>query len=522
MSTADLSRRLERSRQQLARLADRARREADAALHELVEELQQAVEAVEAADRQLPGSRTQAEHYARRYQDLFDRASDAYVVTDERGVIRELNSQAERKLGRPARQLRDRPLVSLVAEGDRERFLDCLAAVGDEQGRTAERPLRFGSDPGFDASISAVLDPGEDGVEIRWTLRDVSELREREAFRDQIERSLESVVWLYQLDPRRALHVSEAYERVWGRPLSALEDDPRCWVEHVHPEDRARVEQALDELGQGRSYDIEFRIRRPDGEQRWIRDRGGPLKDSRGDLNRAAGLAEDVTERRRAERVVAAAVRQRRAAAVATERAEARERRTLARDLHDTVSQSLALARTKLVALRDETGEAARAALLRDVALLVGEADQQIRSLSFRLSPPVLHDLGLVAAAEWLADDLERRFGLRAFVADEGLREPLSEETREALFRSLRELLVNVARHADTEEARVTLARAGDEVTVRVEDAGSGFDAGRTPSGFGLVSIRERMEALGGRVEIDSEPGRGTRALLVVPAGAPA
>lgn len=342
--------------------------------------------------------------------------------------------------------------------------------------------------------------------------------QERDALRDAIERNLEAIVWLQELEPPRMLHVSHAYERIWGRPTVSLNENPRDWIESIHPDDRARVEAAFERLIDGEPIAIEYRIRRPDGEVRWIRSRGTPFDDGRGHMGRAAGIAEDVTERKRAESALHQAERSRRKAAAAAERAEARERRILARDLHDAVSQSLALALAKLASLRDETGDPDRAARLREIESLVMEADERTRTLTFRLSPPILHDLGLVAATEWLADEMKRRFGLHVTVADAGIAESLDVETRESLFRSLRELLINVARHAQTHEVEVSLVPAGGLLTVTVEDGGIGFDVDqRGTAGFGLVGTRERIEALGGRLEIDSAPGRGTRARLVVP-----
>ena len=93
---------------------------------------------------------------------------------------------------------------------------------------------------------------------------------------------------------------------------------------------------------------------------------------------------------------------------------------------------------------------------------------------------------------------------------------------RITLFRALRELLINVARHAGTQEARVGLRAEGDILALNVEDRGLGFDGDRVRAGFGLLSIRERVEALGGRLEIDTQVGRGTRARLVVPIGSKA
>ena len=243
-------------------------------------------------------------------------------------------------------------------------------------------------------------------------------------------------------------------------------------------------------------------------------------RDELGILARAVNaMAEDIAGRTAAIRNEHAAA-QLRAATRAGERAEARERRTLARDLHDALSQPLALAGTKLAALRDEAGGSSLAARLGEVQTLIANADERARTLTFRLCPPVLHDLGIVAAAEWLAEDLKRQFGLHVFVSDDELLKPLAEETGEALFRSLREILINVARHARVDKAHVSLVREGEALSVVVEDAGIGFDISRRGAGFGLVSVQERLEGLGGRLEIESTPGQGTHARMIVPLSA--
>jgi signal transduction histidine kinase len=145
---------------------------------------------------------------------------------------------------------------------------------------------------------------------------------------------------------------------------------------------------------------------------------------------------------------------------------------------------------------------------------LVARAHQRIDSLTFQLSPPILRDVGLASAAEWLAEEIERSYGLRVKVERDG-EPPLDEAMRTALFRALRELLINAARHAHTEEARMRLTREGGDLIVSVEDDGIGFD--ERGGGFGLVSVRERLEALGARFEIESSIGHGTRVRIDVP-----
>jgi PAS domain S-box-containing protein len=216
----------------------------------------------------------------------------------------------------------------------------------------------------------------------------------------------------------------------------------------------------------------------------------------------------DVTELRS----LARALRQ---AATAAALAEHEERRALAADLHDDAGQLLALASLKLRALGDSlAGQGAEG--IREVEEVLAETRRRISSLSFQLSPSLLHDVGLVAAAQWLAEDKERRFGLRVRI-EKGEELEIDEAARVTLFRALRELLLNVIKHAQVGEARVRIRGERDLACVEVEDSGVGFDPQAVRGGFGLLALRDRVGQLGGSVEIDSAPGRGTRAVVCLP-----
>jgi signal transduction histidine kinase len=154
---------------------------------------------------------------------------------------------------------------------------------------------------------------------------------------------------------------------------------------------------------------------------------------------------------------------------------------------------------------------------IREIEKLIAEAHRHAESLTFQLSPPILHDRGFVPASEWLAEDLARGYGLRVEIKDDGEPKPLSEATRVALFRALRELLINVARHAGIAEAYVRIWREGDRVRVEVRDHGLGFDPADAKNGFGLLSVRERLQYLGGGLEIYSAPGEGARVVAEAP-----
>jgi light-regulated signal transduction histidine kinase (bacteriophytochrome) len=213
------------------------------------------------------------------------------------------------------------------------------------------------------------------------------------------------------------------------------------------------------------------------------------------------------------EQRVAQRTEQLRALAAKLEAAEDRERQQIARDLHDDLGQTLAAAQIRLASLCDDESGAVRAKA-SEVGALIDRASQAIRSLAAQLAPAVLHELGLYAALEWLSEEMERTFGLKVAVVDDGYSKPLSQETRSILYRAIRELLINVAKHAQTDSAIVECERHAQNILVRVSDSGIGYDTGAPEAlpqrGFGLMTIRERLSSIGGLVQIRSTIQDGT------------
>ena len=152
---------------------------------------------------------------------------------------------------------------------------------------------------------------------------------------------------------------------------------------------------------------------------------------------------------------------------------------------------------------------------------LLGRIIQSTRTLTAELAPPILYELGLEAALEWLAEQTESRHGLPVSFADDGLVKPVAEEVRFLMFRSVRELLVNVIKHAGARRAAVSVEKKGTQILIAVADDGAGFDPARQlpimTGGMGLFNLREGLKNLGGGMEIDSVPGRGTRVTLRAP-----
>jgi signal transduction histidine kinase len=261
------------------------------------------------------------------------------------------------------------------------------------------------------------------------------------------------------------------------------------------------------------------------------RDAGGGIDGiivSYADINESKEMAEAAAsaQRRMAETLeerVQARTAQLRALATELSLSEERERRALARDLHDDLGQVLAIIKIKLSSMDKNERRGKLRASLKEVEALIDDANRSVRSLMMQLSPPVLQTLGISAALEWLAEEMERVYGIAVRIDDDGHDKPLSEPARTSLFRAVRELLINVAKHSGVAFAEVCCLRQDDRITVSVTDHGAGFDypatmnAAPAQRSFGLLSVRERIEFLGGEVNADSAPGDGATITLTLP-----
>jgi signal transduction histidine kinase len=236
-------------------------------------------------------------------------------------------------------------------------------------------------------------------------------------------------------------------------------------------------------------------------------------------------IIRDISEQHRAERELRASRRRIRLMASKLALVEERERRRIANDIHDHISQSLAVAKLRLGMMR-EAVPASHKSALDEVRNLLSEAIAQTRTLTFELSPAVLYELGLGAAIEWL---LEQRagYGIKFEFHNESPDLRLQRDTAITLFQAVREVLANIIKHSRATRATFRVSQDDNNVRIEVQDNGSGFDVEQTLSrkpqqmGLGLVSMRERIVHLGGSVEVQSEPGNGTRVSLAVPLNRP-
>lgn len=323
-------------------------------------------------------------------------------------------------------------------------------------------------------------------------------------------------------------------EEAVGRPISMI----------IPPDRRGELEEIFKELRNGlRVGRLETKRVRKDGREIDVSLTISPIRDAEGRVVAASAIGHDISEQNRirqqlqalnetleqqvAERTALADRRaeQLRALAFELTQAEGRERRRLAEQLHDHLQQLLYAARLQIAGLqRRPTGDVATK--LAEIDGLVRQSLEASRSLTAELSPPALYDGGLAAALEWLARKMEVWHGLKVAVEADPAADPAAEAVAVFLYQAVRELLFNVVRHSGATGASLGMSLgAKDTIEVVVADRGSGFDirhserASNSDRGFGLFSIRERLEWMGGRMSIDTSPGNGTRVTIHVPRG---
>lgn len=193
---------------------------------------------------------------------------------------------------------------------------------------------------------------------------------------------------------------------------------------------------------------------------------------------------------------------------------EERERKAIAEDLHDSVTQLLAISLKKIKRMTN----AKCAGELCEVQEYIGEALTDLCSLTFQISPPVLYDFGLEAALEWLVEDVNQRHAMRLIFCNllDSQISPTHQE-KVVLYRAVRELVINVIKHGCTDSGQVILRAEENTVVIEVSDDGIGFEPNNIKCGFGLYSLKDRLNILNGDLEIISAPGDGTVTLISIP-----
>jgi PAS domain S-box-containing protein len=322
------------------------------------------------------------------------------------------------------------------------------------------------------------------------------------------------MIWTAGTD-RLCTYVNQPWLEFTGRPLAA--ELGNGWAEGIHNEDLKRcLETYSQSFDQRQSFAMEYRLRRKDGEYRWIVDIGVPRFNPDGNFAGYIGSCLDVTDRKLAEEALATVGRR-------LIEAHEEERTWIARELHDDIGQRMALVAVELDRCGRQVADSATIVRdhIRQASQLVSDVSEDIQALSHRLHSSKLEYLGLVTAAKTFCRDLSEQRHVRIEFKHSDIPAALPKEISLCLFRVLQEALQNAVKHSGAPDVSVEVHGSQDGIRLIVSDSGIGFDWPHALNGrgLGLISMRERLRLVNGELSIQSEPGRGTTILARVPHG---
>jgi PAS domain S-box-containing protein len=338
-------------------------------------------------------------------------------------------------------------------------------------------------------------------------------VEQERVFTDAMIEALPGVLYLYD-EHGRFLR--------WNRSFAAVSGYADREIARMHPldfftgKDRERVARGIRNTFEHGESSVEAAFIAKGGGARDYYFTGKRIEF--GGVPCLIGVGIDITERKNAEAATEQYARQLQATSHRLMTVQEAERRTLARELHDAVGQELTALSLNLTIIEDSLPEVTPRKVrerLEDSQELLEETTRHLRNIMVELRPPGLDELGLLAALKEHVSQVGRRAELAVSVTGVEPQPRLTPTQEIALFRIVQEALNNIVKHARAGEARVSLRQNTHAIVLSITDNGVGFDTTAKPImggyGMGTTTMRERAEAIGGRLQLQSAPGRGTR-----------
>jgi PAS domain S-box-containing protein len=479
-------------------------------------------------NRKLRSETAERIRHADRYKSLLDAAPDPTVSVDHEGKIIEINTQVERVLGYGRDELIGQGVELLVPDQLRGRHIQHRQAYSRDphsraMGTGLELVVRCKS--GQELPVEVSLSPSrlsEDRVVIA-SIRDISQRREiskvLEETKEHYRRLLESTVAMpWEADARTWMftYVGPQAVELLGYPRELwLEKD--FWVEHIHPEDRAKtIDDCLKFTAQRENYEIEYRMIMANGRAIWLQDIVNVVKQE-GEPVILQGFLIDITERKSLEEL-------RRNISARLIGAQEEERIKISRELHDDFGQRLALLAVEIQRLGQKISEPEfeGARSMDKLWLQARELSTDLYRLSHQLHPAILYQLGLGPSIRSLCNEISKQHGIQIKFTEHEVPASISQDIALCLYRIVQEGLRNIVKHSGAKDAKVELTGGPDTIHLRIADRGVGFDPATTKGkGIGLVSIEERVRLVQGEMSLQSRPSHGTCIDLRIPSAVP-
>jgi two-component system, NarL family, sensor histidine kinase UhpB len=300
-------------------------------------------------------------------------------------------------------------------------------------------------------------------------------------------------------------------QEMFGYTADELADNNTWWTINLHPDDKQRVVQSIDAKlkGGGTVWQDEYRFRCKDGSYKRIFDRGYILRDKSGMPYRLIGAMQDVTDQRRLQQqLLEEQLRHKNEVAKSVINAQEAERKKLGEELHDNITQLLSVIKLYIENAKGEPEN--QDELLNKSSEYLLQVIDEIRALSRSLVPPMIRDISLIDAIQEMAKHVQEASKIKINIDAKNFNEGILTESRKLLlYRVVQEKLSNVINHAGATEISIRLRSAGKHIETIIKDNGKGFDPSNTKAGMGLSNIRNRVESVNGRMNLQSTPGEG-------------
>ncbi len=514
--------------------------------------------------------RTQSKNHRRRYSDYFEFAPVGYFTFDQSGVIIDVNSNGALLLGTDRNHLMSQPFTAYIAPQYRDLFVShSQELLKSRQQQTCDLKLLDGNGVTQWVQLESVAIRNGNGdleqfrtVIFKITDRKLAEDAMRRA-RDELEQMVsertaelekinaqlrtqifeceiaeaalresenkystlveDALIGVYIIKDGKIEFANDKFAAIYGYSKSELIGMDSMML--VHPEDRRLVQEFREKRLRGEKAPSEYEIRglKKNGETIWVMRSLSLINYQDGSA--ISGIVQDMTKRRKAEEALRESDKELRILSNQLLSTEEKERKRIARELHDGIGQALSAIKFSVEnSLRELRNSPEHAELnsLEAVIPLTQKTIEEVRRIVQDLRPSILDDLGILATINWFCREFQNVYSSIRIKPDIAIQEnDIPSPLKTAIYRILQEALNNVAKHSQADLVQLSLQKTNEGVELTVYDNGTGFNLPETISlipsrrGFGLASMRERAELSGARFQIQSAEGEGTTIRVV-------
>lgn len=484
-------------------------------IQELLHQIQVQHIELEMQNDELRISNEEVEIQRHKFVDLYDLAPIGYFILDSNGIILEVNTTGCTQLERVKRTILNRRFQSFLNPDDTDAFYLFLQ-------RILESSVKQSCQFNLLTAKGKIIHTQLEGIVIRnshlkreqcyLAVIDITERRKAELklkeTKERLEMALDaSVTGTWQIDINTEHITLEKFScRIYGLNDIRVVKRINSFIEMIHPEDRGEASKLFqDAINYKHDLDAEYRVIKPDGSIVYVSARGHVIEGTMSFV----GILMDITHRKRMEEEAMRLKAEHQKNILTTIfRTQENERKRISEALHDSVSQLLYGIKLKLQDYKrlDKEDE-----VFVELNTLIEQAVNETRNISFELAPSILTDFGLYTALEEMAKRLNTT-ELKIYVKILGFKGRFDLNKELSIFRIIQELVNNVIKHANATELKIDLTRKNKSLAISVKDNGMGFTKNieGTAQGSGLHSIKNRLDLLNGKMDIQSEEGAGT------------